>query len=335
MVAPLSPVAQNSNSDRRDVNDVRHIVTGHIERVAILLCTFNGERFLAQQLESIARQTYSNWFVVVSDDGSTDSTLDLLHEYAERWGNDKLSVRQGPGRGYAANFLAVTCDDSIESDFYAWSDQDDIWQENKLESALQLLREVPTHTPSLYCGRTELIDAYGANIGLSPLFARPVGFANALVQSVGGGNTMVFNHAARKLFQQAGPGLDIVSHDWWAYLLVSGSGGRVSYDACPTILYRQHDANLIGSISGVRAQLKRVRMLFRGRFRGWNQKNIAALESIRLQLNEESRKRLDLFQRARSSRGLARIIWLRRSGVYRQSLWGNFGLVLAALFNGI
>ncbi|MGE8482716.1 MAG: glycosyltransferase family 2 protein [Pseudomonas sp.] len=335
MVAPLSPVVQNNNSDCRDVDDGRQNVSGHMVRVAILLCTFNGERFLVEQLESIARQTYPHWFVVVSDDGSTDSTLELLREYAERWGDDKLSVRPGPGRGYAANFLAVTCDESIESDFYAWADQDDIWQENKLESALQRLQDVPLHTPSLYCGRTELIDAHGANIGLSPLFARPVGFANALVQSVGGGNTMVFNHAARQLFQRAGASLDIVSHDWWAYLLVSGAGGRVCYDVCPTILYRQHDANLIGSTSGFRAQLKRVRMLCRGRFRGWNQKNIAALESIRFQLNEESRMRLDLFQRARSSRGLARIIWLRRSGVYRQSLWGNLGLVLATVFNGI
>ncbi|WP_081235221.1 MULTISPECIES: glycosyltransferase family 2 protein [Pseudomonas] len=335
MVAPLSPVVHNNNSDYRDVDDSRQKVTGHMERVAILLCTFNGERFLVQQLESIARQTYSHWVVVVSDDGSTDSTLELLREYVERWGDDKLSIRQGPGRGYAANFLTVTCDESIKSDFYAWADQDDIWQENKLESALQRLQDIPSHTPSLYCGRTALIDEHGANIGLSPLFERPVGFANALVQSVGGGNTMVFNHAARQLFQRAGAGLDIVSHDWWAYLLVSGAGGRVCYDVCPTILYRQHDANLIGSTSGLRAQLKRVRMLFRGRFRGWNQKNIAALESTRFQLNEENRMRLDLFQRARSSRGLARIIWLRRSGVYRQSLWGNLGLVLATVFNGI
>lgn len=335
MVAPLSPVVHNNNSDCHDVDDSRRKATGHMERVAILLCTFNGERFLVQQLESIARQTYSHWIVVVSDDGSTDSTLELLREYVERWGDDKLSIRQGPGRGYAANFLAVTCDESIKSDFYAWADQDDIWQENKLESALQRLQDIPSHTPSLYCGRTALIDEHGVNIGLSPLFERPVGFANALVQSVGGGNTMVFNHAARQLFQRAGAGLDIVSHDWWAYLLVSGAGGRVCYDVCPTILYRQHDANLIGSTSGLRAQLKRVRMLFRGRFRGWNQKNIAALESIRFQLNEENRMRLDLFQRARSSRGLARIIWLRRSGVYRQSLWGNLGLVLATVFNGI
>ncbi|MFH0020732.1 glycosyltransferase family 2 protein [Pseudomonas fluorescens] len=327
MVAPLSQVFSPSDPVQAGF--------ACVGRVAILLCTYNGERFLAQQLESIATQTYPHWVVVVSDDGSIDSTLEIVREYAERWGGGKLLVRQGPGRGYAANFLDVTRDGSVKSEFYAWADQDDIWQENKLESALQRLTEVSQLTPALYCGRTQLINEHGARIGFSPLLQRSVGFANALVQSVAGGNTMVFNDAARQLFQRAGADLDIVSHDWWAYLLVSGVGGQVFYDVCPTILYRQHDTNLIGSTSGVSKQLKRVRMLFRGRFRGWNEKNIAALDSIQCLLTEENRTTLDLFKRARSSRGLARLNWLRRSGVYRQSSWGNLGLVLAAMFNGI
>lgn len=335
MVAPLSPVVQNNSLDRRCIDDSRQVSVAHLGCVAILVCTFNGERFLAQQLESIARQTYPHWFVVASDDGSSDSTLTLLREFGERWGHDKLLIQQGPGRGYAANFLAVTCNESIDADFYAWADQDDIWQQTKLEVALQRLAQAPVDVPALYCGRTELIDERGNHIGLSPLFGRPMGFSNALVESVGGGNTMVFNDVARQLFKRAGSGVDIVSHDWWAYLLVSGSGGRILYDFSPTVLYRQHDANLIGVTSGLSAQIGRLRMLFRGRFRGWNQKNVAALESNRLQLNEESRMRLDCFQRARRSRGLSRIIWLRRSGVYRQSLWGNLGLMLATLFNGI
>nr|WP_308809978.1 glycosyltransferase [Pseudomonas sp. MD195_PC81_125] len=137
VVAPLSPVVQNDNSDYHDVDHGRPDFSGIRVRIAILLCTFNGERFLAQQLESIARQTCPDWFVVVSDDGSTDSTLELLREYSERWGDGKLSVRQGPRSGYAANFLSLTCDKTIEADYYAWADQDDIWQANKLECALQ------------------------------------------------------------------------------------------------------------------------------------------------------------------------------------------------------
>jgi glycosyltransferase involved in cell wall biosynthesis len=335
VVAPLPVVVQQGGSSSNNVGVIPQGENTRFERVTVLMCTYNGERFLAEQLDSIARQTYPGWNVVVSDDGSTDSTLEILRQYSESWGEGKLTVRQGPKRGFAANFMSVTCDVPAESQFYAWADQDDIWQNNKLETALQLLQGLPEDIPTLYCARTELISDTGAVIGYSPLFGRPVSFANALVQSIGGGNTMVFNRVARELFQNAGSHLDIVSHDWWAYLLVSGAGGQVFYDQFPSILYRQHEANLIGSNSGMRAQLVRLRMMFGVRFRGWNQQNIAALDSIHSQLSQESQLTLAQFKKARSSRGIARFIWLRRSRVYRQTRWGNLGLILAAVFNRI
>jgi len=330
VVVPLPQAVQTGDLPPREPGK-----GSHASRVTILMCTYNGERFLSQQLDSIARQSFQNWDVVVSDDGSTDATLDILRQYAEAWGEGKLTVRQGPKRGFAANFLSLACVAPAQSDFYAWADQDDIWQDAKLEIALKSLQHLPMDIPALYCARTELIDDAGAVIGCSPLFARPASFANALVQSLAGGNTMVFNRSAQALFQEAGAHLDIVSHDWWAYLLVTGAGGQVVYDHAPTILYRQHDTNLIGSDMGMRARLARLRMMFSGRFKGWNQRNIIALESVRTRLSEENQLTLDLFQRARKSRGTARFLWLRRSGVYRQTVWGSLGLMLAAVINRI
>lgn len=334
MVAPLPLDVQQGDLPSREAANIQGQGV-HAPRVTILMCTYNGERFLSQQLDSIARQTYRNWDVVVSDDGSTDATLEILRQYSEAWGEGKLTVRQGPKRGFAANFMSLACDAPAQSGFYAWADQDDIWQDIKLEVALKSLRHLPMDIPALYCARTELIDDTGAIIGCSPLFARPASFSNALVQSIAGGNTMVFNGAARALFRTAGAHLDIVSHDWWAYLLITGAGGRVIYDHAPTILYRQHDANLIGSDMGARARLVRLRMMFSGRFKGWNQRNIIALESVRSRLSEESQLTLDMFQKARKSLGLARFIWLSRSRVYRQTRWGNLGLILAAVLNRI
>lgn len=334
MVAPLPLVVQKDDLPSREAADVQG-QGSHTPRVTILMCTFNGERFLSQQLDSITRQTYRNWDVVVSDDGSTDATLEILRQYSEVWGEGRLTVRQGPKRGFAANFMSLTCDAPARSGFYAWADQDDIWQDIKLEVALKSLQDLPMNIPALYCARTELIGDSGAMIGCSPLFARPASFANALVQSIAGGNTMVFNGTAQALFRAAGAHLDIVSHDWWAYLLVTGAGGQIIYDSIPTILYRQHDANLIGSNMGARARLARLRMMFSGRFKGWSQRNISALESVRSLLSEESQLTLGLFQKARNTRGPTRFIWLRRSGVYRQTLWGSLGLILAAIINKI
>lgn len=335
MVAPFPLFNQNSDMP---VSVTGADPQGHGTRsplVTILMCTYNGERFLSQQLDSIARQTYCDWNVVVSDDGSTDSTLKILQQYSDAWGEGRLTVQQGPKRGFAANFMSVACNTTVHSQFYAWADQDDIWQDSKLELAMTALQTQPTHFPVLYCARTELIGESGTVIGKSPLFSRPVSFANALVQSVAGGNTMVFNHSTLELFRLGGTQLNIVSHDWWAYLLVTGVGGTVLYDMSPSVLYRQHGANLIGANSGMRARIVRLRMMTTGRFRDWNNRNIAALESLRSCLSAESLQTLEQFKKARESKGLTRFVWLYRSRVYRQTCWGNLGLILAAILNRI
>ena len=87
------------------------------------------------------------------------------------------------------------------------------------------LQTVPRGTPALYGARTLLIDPEGAYLGRSPLFCRPPTFRNALVQNIAGGNTMVFNEAARRLLMAAGSAVQVPSHDWWLYLLTTAGGG--------------------------------------------------------------------------------------------------------------
>ena len=124
-------------------------------RVAILMCTKNGAKFLAQQLKSIADQTHANWSLFVSDDGSADKTNEIIARFARDY-PQRIVVRHGPKKGVTANFLSLATDPSIEADYFAFSDQDDIWYKNKLERALNWLVTVPDHIPGMYCGRTEL-----------------------------------------------------------------------------------------------------------------------------------------------------------------------------------
>lgn len=305
-------------------------VTG--PKIAILLCTYNGQHFLEQQLQSIQRQTWLNWQVAISDDGSSDGTLAIARRYQQAWGTDRLCVYTGPCRGFAHNFMSITCRTEIEADFYAWCDQDDIWREDKLQAASAWLQSIAVEIPALYLGRTELISETAAPLGYSPLFRRAPSFANALVQNIGGGNTMVFNRAACQLLRQAGAPQAIVSHDWWAYLLVTGVGGHVRYDTTPHVLYRQHGRNLVGANSSWTARWVRLCMLFQGRFKNWNSINIAGLERFEPQLTEDNRRRLDSFKRLRHQTLLLRLITLLRSGVYRQTLLGNLGLMVAVVF---
>ncbi|MFN0163518.1 MAG: glycosyltransferase family 2 protein [Burkholderiales bacterium] len=312
------------------VQHVAHSATPR-EHVAILLGTRNGAGFLGPQLDSIGAQTHGEWSVWASDDGSTDATTVVLAEYRRRWGAERLFLKRGPVRGFCANFLSLVCAPQIHADYFAYCDQDDLWDHDKLERALKWLRKQAPGQPALYCGRTRLIDANGRALGNSPLFARPVGFANAIVQSVAGGNTMVFNAAARALLVEAGGEVDVQTHDWWTYIVVAACGGVVHYDARPAVGYRQHPDNLVGSNHGARSKVARARRLLAGEFREMNHRNLAALGRLSRRLTPESRNILEMFCRARSASLPARTIAAWKSGIYCHTLLGNSGLALAAV----
>ena len=308
---------------------------GALPKVAILLCTYHGQRYLAEQLDSFEEQTHGHWEVFASDDGSKDDTHAILDAYQQLWGADKLSIHFGPAEGFAANFLSLTCNANIQADHYAYSDQDDVWECNKLQRAVEWLEGVNPNVPALYCSRTRLVDDGNCSIGLSPLFSKPPSFANALMQNIGGGNTMVFNNAARKLLCQAGDKVDVVTHDWWAYLVVTGCGGQVFYDSYPSVRYRQHDCNVVGMNNSWRARLVRVRMMAQGQFKRWNDRNIAAIQTLTKNLTPKNQEILGLFATGRTQSLLPRLTRLKRSGIKRQSLPSNIALLIAAIFGKI
>ena len=295
-------------------------------QIAILMCTYNGQRFLAEQMASFAAQTHPQWTVWVSDDGSTDGTRGIVEGAGVRLGQ----VFAGPQRGFARNFLSLTCQPGIQAPAYAFADQDDIWYADKLERAAAWLRSVPDHVPALYCSRSELIDGAGATIGFSHINQRPPSFGNALMQPIAGANTMVFNHAARQLVVAAGADLDIVSHDWWLYLLVMGCGGQVYCDQTPSLKYRQHVGNAVGSVHN---PLVRLGKLLDGELQQALTVNLAALERAQVPLTPANAQTLATFQAARRSGLIGRLVGMRAAKVYKQTLKGNISLLIAA-FSG-
>lgn len=302
--------------------------------VAVLLCSHNGEQFIAEQLKSIVLQDYPNFSLWISDDGSTDSTLTIAKDVLDG-STINYNIVPGPGKGFALNFLSLACDGRIESDYFSFADQDDVWAENKISRAIKILSSVPASTPAMYCSRTTLVDVNCNKIGESPLFSSPASFSNALVQNIGGGNTMVFNKAARDLLRAVGCSANVVAHDWWLYLIVSGAGGVVHYDPEPTLFYRQHENNLIAANHTLIARLKRIVMMFRGTLREWISSNTALLLVNRKLLSEANKRVLDGFCIARRSWLLPRLIRFRMARVYRQTRLSNLGLFVAAIFNKI
>ena len=303
--------------------------------VAILLCTYNGSRFLAEQLDSLEAQTHQNWVVIASDDGSTDQTLEILQQYQSKWPPKKLTIRSGPQKGFCQNFLSLACDPQIKADYYAFCDQDDVWLSEKLAIALQnIITYKSIAVPYLYCGRTQYVDEQLKPCGISPLFVFPRTFRNALVQSIAGGNTMVFNWAVKSLIELVGS-VEVASHDWWIYQLVTGVEGEVFYDPVPQLLYRQHEYALIGGNNSFPAKIERVWMLLQGRFQKWNTQNINALKQVNHLLPKNHQEILKIFETIRHASLKDRFRLMGVFGFYRQTRRGTFSLYLAALIGKI
>ncbi|MDZ4136517.1 MAG: glycosyl transferase, partial [Paracoccaceae bacterium] len=173
-------------------------------------------------------------------------------------------------------------------------------------------------------------------IAPSPVWHRPFGFANALVQNVAAGNTIVLNRAALDLAQAASFAADaagIVAHDWWLYQLVTGVGGQVIRDPEPVLLYRQHAGNQMGRNDTVAAAIWRLRRILRGEFRDWNARNIAALRPLADRLTPENQALLAGFATLRWQAAAGRLCGLARLGLYRQTRRAGLAMWLAAGLN--
>ena len=301
--------------------------------VAILMCTYNGEEFIREQLDSIEVQDYKNWTLYVNDDGSKDRTLTILKAYQKKWGNKKLHIRKGPQKGFCQNFLQIICDKKINADLYFLSDQDDVWMPHKLSHTLQKLSKLDLLKPTLYCARTTYVSSDAKKIiGQSDLFLRPPSFRNAIVQSLAGGNTMAFNNPLKKIVGQFKV-IDIVSHDWWLYIVNELSGGKTLYDPESTILYRQHSRSLIGANTGIIAKLRRLRMLLKGVYREYNTKHLNTFNEINLPSTRANIKLIDKFFIQKDKGMLERLRMIGDLGLYRQTLDGQIALYLGAILH--
>ncbi|GGK09292.1 glycosyltransferase [Pseudomonas matsuisoli] len=296
--------------------------------VAILMCTANGAAHLPDQMDSIARQSHTNWVIYASDDGSTDGTLDMLKRYQKTMGEERLVILKGPKRGPVANLMSLIRNKTINADLYAVCGQSDVWYDDKLTRSIGGLIFCHPKEPGLYCSRSHLVDAEGKSLGKSPLITKAPCFGNALVQRLGNPHTLVFNDAARKLLTAVPKSAPIVAVDWLAYLLVTGHEGRVAYDAEPSLdlrLLEPDDENHVG----LKHTLKRARSAMSGSMKERNDHNLEALKQARKRFSAVNSERLAWFEEARGKSSWHSVRLLRKANAHRQSVVGSFVYLLA------
>jgi len=308
-------------------------------RVCILMGIHNGATDLPEQLQSLADQTWPTWDLIVSDDASRDEGPQIVRDFARKVApaGCRVSLVNGPGRGFAANFLSLVAQIPDDADWMAFCDQDDVWLPDRLVRGIAALEAVEDEGPALYCSRTWITDERLGNRRASMLYRKPPSFANALVQNIVGGNTILLNRAAVALVRNAAPPVlrvtDVASHDWWIYQMITGVGGVVICDPEPTLLYRQHDDNVIGANDGWRAQVIRLKMLFSGRFSRWNAENVTALTVTEAYLTAQNRDLLAQFAAMRIKPFWPRLRDFLSLGLYRQTRLGQLAMWVAVLWN--
>lgn len=228
-------------------------------KVLVLMSTYNGEKFLRAQLDSLCAQTQPV-DILVRDDGSSDSTREILEEYKAQ---GKLDWYGGENLNSSRSFWNLVRN-APKADYYAFCDQDDVWLEDKVEVAVRALREAEDLSlPLLYCGTVSPV-----TVDLEPIAYKTLSsvgktdFAHALLFSLSAGCTFVYNAAARERMEQYDMEKQCVTyHDWLTHKIVAMTG-EIIYDRDPHILYRQHGNNVVGagrkSIGGFFRRLKNL-----------------------------------------------------------------------------
>ena len=233
-------------------------------KVAVLLATFNGATYVIQQLNSIKRQSHVEVLIVVSDDVSSDQTPKLLNELSDLDGKLILLPNKKFGSA-AANFFRLLRDVDLESfDYVALSDQDDIWQEDKLSHAVQKIQDVS-------------VDAYSSNVtafwsnGKEKLIdkAQTQQQFDYMFESAGPGCTFVITKRVALELQQflianQDKCQQVALHDWFIYAFARSKGFKWFIDRESHMLYRQHADNVVGANVGLKAKLVRWEKLREG-----------------------------------------------------------------------
>lgn len=307
----------------------------HASNISILLSTYNGEKYLKAQLDSLCLQSYTNFTIIARDDGSTDKTVEILKSY-----NVKILpfTKNLGAKGSFAELLsyAVT---NTDAKYFMFCDQDDIWQLNKIEktlSKMQEMEEIYLQMPVLVHSDLIVVDQ-----NLQILSPSLWNYQNIdptkdtlnrlLLHNVVTGCTMMINRSLA-IYVNTMP-KETIMHDWWM-AMVASSFGQITYLDEPLILYRQHDKNDTGAKKYNLYNIMRIFLakIFSGKYKSQLDKYIlqsrAFLSLYKNDLDEQNKKMLEEFSRFNTISKWHKIKTLFKYKIWKNGLLRNLGMVL-------
>ncbi|MBB1063148.1 glycosyltransferase family 2 protein [Limosilactobacillus fastidiosus] len=214
--------------------------------VAILMSTFNGEKYLSSQIDSIIKQTYKNWHLYIRDDGSSDGTRDIIQQYSNKYSNITFFNKNNmENKGVVKSFMELL--EKTDADYYMFSDQDDVWLPKKVELSINKIQNDNVDTPLCVFSELKVVDANLNPIRLMNNKNIWFDFIHFMFGNCVTGCTILINRSLKEKLQINKTNLsNIYMHDWWIALYASAFG-KLLYIKHPTLLYRQHSSNVEGS----------------------------------------------------------------------------------------
>lgn len=307
-----------------------------MDRVTIIMATYNGEKYLEEQIESILSSTYREFKLYIVDDGSKDSTMELLNRYKMRYPDIIHISRNETNMGVTLNFLNAI--NKTTSEYIMLCDQDDVWKKDKITRTLKRMKQM-----EVQFGKEMPVavftDAYVADSSLNIIhesFFRSgrlnpglTDLSHMLMENKLIGCTVMINGAVRKILQSKPLPKHARFHDGWLGL-IAASFGKISFIPEPTLFYRQHEANVVGNRGFYAYMLDRISNLKRQK---------EALTALQTQAREfadlyrdyfDGRK-LDLivrFSNLSKESFIKRRLLILRYGYLKSGIIRNIGLML-------
>ncbi len=222
------------------------MIRGNIPKIWVLMSTYNGMAYIEEQIESILSQKNCDVHLLVRDDGSTDATLDILKSYEKKGSLTLISdnINLGPAKSFL-KLLEMAPDDG----YYAFSDQDDCWNSDKLERALEMLTQAEENNmPLVYYSNSDVVDQNLNSTGKKVYSGKQKPTLERVLCGYGiQGCTMVLNKALRDIFLSVDMSKERIGmHDFFLCDLCMVCGGEILYDDFSTMKYRQHESNVVG-----------------------------------------------------------------------------------------
>ena len=294
------------------------------KKIQVLMSTYNGEKYLEEQLESILNQKGNfDLSILVRDDGSKDNTVEILKRYSKKI---KLEIIEGENLGVNESLkeLFLNCD--INNNYFALSDQDDVWIDSKIQTAIEKIDKTNENSLVMFASRSFVTDIDMNIKGKTEDPGSRASYYNAMVQNVCPGHTQVFN---RKVVEELKKNYskDMFVIDWWIYLLVTALGELVFEREC-TVKHRQHGKNSSGYEVNFFEKLKqRVKNLNKYKKSPVSLQLESFYEIYKFQMKKEYREETEKF--LKNQRNIfRRIQYVLKSKVFR---FGNLENILFKL----